>query len=108
MQSMREAQSEIQTAGGGRLGDDTFESFYTVHRFTGSETEMSAIENYAKDHFARESRECSLCIRMNMYYYFVPNELYDPIDRAVSREKAVAAFRYLGTEADATFERVAP
>jgi hypothetical protein len=99
---------KVQTAGGGRLGDDTFESFYTVHRYTGSETDFGAIEDYAKNHFARESRECSLCMKMNMYYYYVPKELYDPIDRAVSREKAVAVYRYLGTEADATFQRVRP
>jgi hypothetical protein len=99
---------KIQSAGGGRLGGDTFESFYTVHRYKGAEVDASAIENYAEDHFARESRECSLCMKMNMYYYFVPSEVYDPIDRAVSRENAVAVFRYLGTEPGATFERVAP
>ena len=97
---------KIQTAGGNRLDDNTLENYFTLHKYKGSGDEMKIIEDYAMEHFSVLSRECPNCVKMNVLYYFVPRELYDPIDDAVSRERAIAIFRHKSTEGNATIEKV--
>ncbi len=98
--------AKIQTASGHRVGENTWEAFYTVFEYTGSSENINVIQDYAVKAFDRRSRECADCIKMNVYYYFVPHELYDPIDYSVSRENAIAVFRHMSTDVRATIEQV--
>ncbi len=97
---------KIQPAAGYKLDDNTLEDFFVVHEFTGSGEEMNVIKNYAEKDFDRLSRECPDCLKMKIYYYFVPHELYDPINTAISKEKAIAVFRYMSVEGSATIKQV--
>ncbi len=97
---------KIQPAAGYRLDDNTLEDFFVVHEFSGSGEEMNVIKNYAEKNFDRLSRECPDCLIMNIYYYFVPRELYDPINTAVNKGKAIAVFRYESAQESATIKQV--
>ena len=97
---------KIQTAAGYRLDDNTWEDFFVINEYTGSDEDANAIEDYAVNQFGVLSRECPECMKMNVSYYFVPRELYDPIDDAASRESAVAVYRHMGTEGSATIEKI--
>lgn len=98
---------KIQTAAGYRLDDKTLEDFYVINEYTGSDKDVIAIDNYAHKQFSVLSRECPGCMKMNVSYYFVPRELYDPIDNAASKDSAVSVYRHMGTEGSATIERIA-
>ena len=97
---------KIQPAAGYRLDDKTLEDFFVVHEFTGTDEEANEIKSYAMKNFTRLSRECPDCLKMDVYYYFVPHELYDPIDTEVSKEEAIAVFRYLSAEESTTIEQI--
>ncbi len=99
---------KIQPAAGYRLDDNTLEDFFVVHEYSGSGEEMNIIKNYAEKNFDRTSRECPDCLKMNIYYYFVPRERYDPIDTTVSKVKAIAVFRYESTQESAAIIQVEP
>jgi len=97
---------KIQTAAGHRLDENTLEDYFVILEYTGSDEEMDEIEDYAMKHFGVMSRECPKCMKMNVHYYFVPQEIYDPIDYSLSRERAVAVFRHLSTDESATIEKI--
>lgn len=97
---------KIQPAAGYRLDENTLEDFFVVHEYLGSGEEMNVIKNYAEKTFDRTSRECPDCLKLNIYYYFVPRELYDPIDTAVSKDKAIAVFHYESAQEGATIKQV--
>lgn len=97
---------KIQTAGGGRVGDNSLEDFFVVNEYTNSVEDMTKIENYARKHFATMSRECTKCLKMNIHFYFVPKEHYDPINYSLSRKRAVAVFRHLSTDDSSTIVKI--
>jgi hypothetical protein len=99
-------QSKIETASGGWIDDDTWESFYVVNGFEATADEQDLIENYAIRQFQRQTREDPGYSSRNEDFYFVPRELYDPINLTSSREDAVAVFQFHGVDGDTEIRRL--
>lgn len=97
---------KIVTAGSGPVGDGTYEHILVVNSYTGSNEEHKEIESYAKKKYKEKTWEDSKYVTLTVQYYFVPRELYDPMDDSLNRERAVAVFRHMGTDKSATIERV--
>jgi hypothetical protein len=97
---------KIQTAGGGRVDENTLESFFVVNDYQDSAEEQDQIEDYARATFARYSRESRDILSYTVNFYFVPKHSYDPLDDAASRERAVAVFRHRGGAETPALDRV--
>lgn len=97
---------KIVTAGSGPVGDGTFESIFVINGYTGSSEEQKEIESYARKTYTERTWGNSEYVTLNVQYYFVPRELYDPLDDSLNRERAVAVFRHMGTDKTVTIERV--
>ena len=98
----------IQTAGSGSFGGDGYRAYFVLNTYAGTPEDDQAIEAYASKNFLDMTRANSAYLSLNVYFYFVPREHYDPIDDAVSRERAVATFLHSNTDTSATMERVSP
>ena len=99
---------KIQTASSSRIGDDVYESFYVVADYSGSAEDLSAIDSYIREYFERRTWEYSGYAELNMSHYFVPTESYDPIDDAISRQRAVAVYRHQVIDGEHELVRIEP
>lgn len=97
---------KISIAGSGPAGGGTFESIFVVNSYIGSSEEQKEIEEYAQKRYTENTWENSEYVTLTVKYYFVPRELYDPLDDSLSKERAVAVFQHIGTDKSATIERV--
>lgn len=97
---------KISTASSGPVAENSYESFYVVNSYGGTDEEQAEIEIYAREQFVRQTREDSTYLTANEMFYFVPRELYDPIYDAPNRESAIAVFRHRGSEGGTVLERV--
>ena len=99
---------KIQTASSGRIGEDVYESFYVVADYSGSAEDLAAIDAYIRDFYKRRNWENSGYAALDMSHYFVPVEEYDPIDDAISRERAVAVYRHDAIDGKYNLVRIEP
>ncbi|MGB5472403.1 MAG: hypothetical protein WBQ78_02865 [Gammaproteobacteria bacterium] len=99
-------EENIQVAGSGPVGDGTYESIFVVNSYTGSIEEQKEIDNYARKTYTKKTWENSQYVTLDVQYYFVPRELYDPLNDALNRERAVAVFRHIGTDKSPIIEKV--
>ena len=99
---------KIQTASSSRIGADTYESFYVVTAYQGTVDELDLIDQYIRDYYQSRSWESSSYGTLKMTHYFVPAERYDPIDDAVSRDRAIAVYRHTLNDDGPGLERVIP
>lgn len=95
---------QIQPAGGGWIDEQTWESFYTLSSYQGTAEEQTDIEEFVRQRVV--STRGRNKINSEIWMFFVPAELYDPIDNAVSKKHAVAVFRHEILPTNESVERV--
>ena len=99
---------KIQTAGGGRVDEDTYEFFYVVYNYEASAEEHLIIDEYMRDTYQRSTGQNSGYAKLNVNHYFVPDGHYDPIDDVVSRAEAIAVYRQEVTADGPSLVRIKP
>ena len=96
----------IRTAESGPTVGNTYESFFVIEIYKGSTSEQHEISVYAQESFIEMTRENRNYLALDVWFYFVPRELYDPINNSINRERAVAVFRHMSTDGSTTIEKV--
>ena len=79
-------------------------SFYTLSSYRGTEEEQNNIEVFVRQ-LVVSSRGRNR-INSEVWFYFVPAELYDPIDDSISKKHAVAVFRNKILPTSESLERI--
>jgi|GEM_PF-1913244 len=97
---------KIQVAGSGPVGEGKFEFIFVVNGYTRTIEEQAEIENYARQTYTRKTWENSKYVTFDVKYYFVPRELYDPLNDSLSKQGAAAVFHHSGTDKSATIEQI--
>ena len=91
---------KLQTGGGGRLDDDTYEFFVVANSYSGSDAELAEFEEYSRQLLRSSGWTVSDLETTTVLHYFVPRDMYDPIHDAPNRDSAVTIFRYTGSNGE--------